>query len=215
MKTTFFCSALSVAASALLLVATPAHAAYVLTLTQVGSEVVAVGIGSFNLTGLSGPGAVGSFDGIIPDEAFLTVGTPASGDLYHGALGPTSFGSRSVTGATTSTGNFTMIQGGPSEAIGVPEGYVSGTSLSSTTVFNNATFASLGFTPGTYKYTWGSGASADSLTITTAPEPSTWALLGVGVGLLGLSVRRRADKGSEHVKRMAQSNAGLEVARGS
>ena len=39
--------------------------------------------------------------------------------------------------------------------------------------FNNATFASLGFTPGTYIYTWGKGGTADSLTITVNQQIDT------------------------------------------
>jgi hypothetical protein len=44
-------------------------------------------------------------------------------------------------------------------------------------------FASLGLTPGSYLYHWGSGANADSLTIEignpggAVPEASTWAMM--------------------------------------
>jgi hypothetical protein len=74
----------------------------------------------------------------------------------------------------------------------VPAGYVSGHALSDTATWDNATFASLGVTPGTYKWTWGTGAHADSAVI---PEPSTWALMALGftgLGVAGWRSRRRS-----------------------
>jgi hypothetical protein len=43
-------------------------------------------------------------------------------------------------------------------------------------------------TPGLYKWTWGSRANQNfTLEIGTAvPEPSTWAMMALGFGLLGL-----------------------------
>jgi hypothetical protein len=51
-------------------------------------------------------------------------------------------------------------------------------------------------TPGTYVYTWGTGAHADSFTVqigpTAAPEPASLTLLGIGVAsLAGYGWRRR------------------------
>jgi hypothetical protein len=58
--------------------------------------------------------------------------------------------------------------------------------------WTSATLGSLGVTPGTYTYTWGSGATADSLTVNAVPEPSTWEMLLSGVGLLLYFRSRRA-----------------------
>ena len=83
-----------------------------------------------------------------------------------------------------------MGTNGSDDAVFVPIGYVSDSALADTAIFPDASFESLGFTPNTYTYIWGSGDHADPLTIDVVPEPSTWAPLGVGAGLLGLTLRR-------------------------
>ncbi len=59
-----------------------------------------------------------------------------------------------------------------------------------------ATFSSLGLTPGTYIWTWGSGADADSFTmnigVSSVPEPASLMMLGTGsLAILGFARRRR------------------------
>ena len=75
----------------------------------------------------------------------------------------------------------------------VPFGYVSGSALSDTDTYFGYTFAEAGLTPGTYNYTWGSGPTADSLTInigTPVPEPAAAATLAVPATLALLRRRR-------------------------
>jgi hypothetical protein len=56
----------------------------------------------------------------------------------------------------------------------VPAGYVSGTALSDSATYSGATFATLGVTPGTYVWTWGTGANQNfTLKILTAILPAT------------------------------------------
>ena len=76
-----------------------------------------------------------------------------------------------------------------------PAGYVSGSSLSSSDTWDSRNFASLGVTPGTYVWTWGSGADADSFTLqigaTAVPEPASLTLLAMGLAGLGMVLRTR------------------------
>jgi hypothetical protein len=175
----------------------PAQAAYIVTLMQEGPDVVATGSGTINLTGLRsagvpfGGGAVGA-----PNEGAVVTGpTVAQFDGYAGFTGPPSFGSGRGTFASSGSGDPVGING-EFGFLYVPVGYVSGHSLvSSADTWDNATFTSLGVTPGTYVWTWGSGASADSFTldIVTAavPEPSSLALLALPLGIVALAATAR------------------------
>ena len=76
----------------------------------------------------------------------------------------------------------------------MPQGYVSGAALSSSSTWNNAIFASLGVTPGTYVWRWGTGLENQNFTLIIGgagvPDGgSTVSLLGFG--LLGLAALRR------------------------
>ncbi len=76
----------------------------------------------------------------------------------------------------------------------MPPGYLSGAALSDSMTFNNATFASLGVTPGTYLWSWGTGLPNQNFTLIIGgvgvPDGgSTVSLLGFA--LLGLVALRR------------------------
>jgi hypothetical protein len=66
-------------------------------------------------------------------------------------------------------------------------------------VFSNNTLDTLGLTPGTYTYTWGAGAVADSIVVnisdaalSATPEPSTafLGITGIGAAIAFLRLRR-------------------------
>jgi PEP-CTERM motif len=69
--------------------------------------------------------------------------------------------------------------------------------LSEESVYANQSLASMGLIPAVYVYKWGSGDTADSLTIVVGdvPEPSSWALLLLGFAGLGYIGNRASWKG--------------------
>jgi hypothetical protein len=128
--------------------------AHLVTLEQVGSDVVATGIGAINLTGLTSVGGGNAGSCVIrASGGEIDVGAvPALFDLYIGFTGPASFGSGAPFIPNSSSGNFVGISGNQG-LLFVPQGYQSGAALSGSATWNNATFASLGVTPGTYVWT--------------------------------------------------------------
>ena len=182
--------------------AVPAQAGFIATMDQIGGNVVVTGSGSFDTAGLTsttpfpahptaainpslnvvilgGAGTNNAFTGLTPDHATFGSG---------GATKNASSASGAVLGIGDASAGFNSLY--------LPNGYVSGTSVSDITTFAGATFTGLGVTPGTYEWTWGTGATADSFTlqigpVAAAPEPASLPLLVMGLAGLGLVVRRR------------------------
>jgi len=183
---------------ALIIAAMPsaARAAYVLTLEETAGNVVATGSGSFDLAALTvnSLGNVGFGADVHAAIAQLYAGSSSTVDIYQGVSGPTNFGSGALFGVNSDSGSFAGVQG-VGGLLFVPGGYTSGTILSDSATWTDATLSSLGVTSGTYTYTWGSGATADSFTIDAmtgaVPEPSSWAMLVAGVGMLVAFCKRR------------------------
>ena len=175
--------------------------AYTVTLQQVGANVVANGSGGFNLTGLTFLGTFSFTDTGAIGAALAIITTKGPGDVNFDAYsssnftGPMNFGSGGLTFCNSGSGDLVGVSdtGGGQPGIRVPEGYVSGNTLSDSMTFNNATFASLGVTPGTYVWSWGDGANQRfTLIIGRAGVPdggSTVSLLGCA--LLGVAAVRR------------------------
>jgi hypothetical protein len=187
--------------------ARPAQASYIVTLEQVGSNVVANGSGTIDLTGLTLFAPVASEAPFIdPHVGFIYTGfTPEDQVTYYmGASGPGSFGSGSQTYANSGIGRIVGIRG---NLVVVPWMYLSGNPLSNTATYNNATFTSLGVTPGIYEWTWGTGAHLDYFELQIGPgqpTPESGSTLGllcvsfialVGVGsAIGLTNLRPTNK---------------------
>jgi PEP-CTERM motif len=195
---------MSACVAALLAVMGPsghAQAGVVININQVGSDVVATGSGTFNLTDLTYSYSGGNSAGIDASVAALEMGPTSSStvDVYTSITGPTSFGPGTGSPSpTTAAGSLFGVYGSLGY-LEVPQGYTSGASLSATDTYSGETFSSLGLTPGTYTWTWGTGANADSLTVnigaSSVPEPSSLLLALGGLGTVALAAvarRRRA-----------------------
>ena len=201
------------AAAAFLAAASQAQAGYVVTMQQQGSDVVATGSGSLDLSGLSYDTTNTQMAAVVlASMAAIGIG-PASTlsyDLYPGSIsGPSSFGSGSITFASSGSGDITGYFGAFGYTdIYVPAGYVSGSSLSGSSTWSGTTLADLGLTPGTYTWTWSTvmlpvaptapgGGATDFFTlqiVAPTPEPSTFGLFALtAAGLtLGGYLRRRS-----------------------
>jgi hypothetical protein len=181
-------------AACLAIEASPARAAYIVTFSQLGPNVVASGSGSIDLSGLTFVTSGSTQPEIAPTFATEATGAAGAVDEYVGASGPTGFGPGVFTSATTGTGDLVGIQqliGEPAGFVFVPTGYASGAPLSDAATYDNQSFATLGLAPGTYEWTWGSSAADDTFTLNVSvPEPASLTLLGTVISF-GLLARRR------------------------
>lgn len=174
------------------------EAGLIFNIQEVGSDVVATGGGTVNLADLG-------FSVTQPrPESFVYAGIAGlffgSGmfDFYNsGYTGhPSFFGSGGYFGATTTATTGGDVFGLNKGGVFVPTGYTSGSTLSGASTWAGETFSSLGLTPGTYNWTWGSGANADSAVViigstSSVPEPGTMALALSGVLAYAGAGRRR------------------------
>jgi hypothetical protein len=178
----------------------PARAGYVVVLKQEAGGVVATGSGSIDLTGLTffvstrGTGAAA-----VPREAIIATGAPANTidgiDGYTGFTGPTSFGPGGgrLANISLATGDGVEMVGNPDQLgqpeLFVPHNYVNDTPLSDTAPYNGESFSSIGATPGTYEWKWGTGPD-QNFTLDVVPEPSTWIMMLAGFAGLGFAAYR-------------------------
>ena len=193
-------------AAAVLLAPAPASATpYIVNLVQQGSNVVATGSGEFDLSGLQQYSVHFDIFGYVrADLGTVQTGSGTADGYYDSTLtGPTNIGVGGWPGtqSSTDTGDAVGLAyvGPDGPSLFVPEGYVSGTTLSSGSTWDNASFASLGVTPDTYVWSWGSGADQSFTLIIgggmpTVPEPAALGMFGFGVLLIGgfVGLRRRA-----------------------
>jgi hypothetical protein len=154
-----------------------ASASMIITVAQIGPNVIMTASGAINTASLLLSSSAGGFvPSIQPNAATIQFGAypTFSAEQYTGATaGPANFG----PGAPSDDGIIYASSGSGSSIIfspgqlWVPIGYISGAALSASATYDNATLASLGISPGTYTWTWGNGPTADSFTVTTVIPP--------------------------------------------
>ena len=167
--------------------ASPAPSGFSVTIIESGGNVVMTASGSLNINDLTpdgsglGPKAGG---GIGPNSATFILGADGGYfDQYSGFTStPPNFGSGSGISPSSSSGDVfgCIYQGGPPHKLIVPTGYTTGTSISGSQTFNSQTFSSMGLTPGTYTYTWGSGPNEDSINVVIGGTGATGSTGGTG-----------------------------------
>jgi len=179
-----------------------ARGGFIVNATEVGNDVIISGGGTANLTDLdyAYTTSVGSKDGAgsvsVATWGHIFLGGPVSGHnvaVYQVLSGPTNFsssGSNTTTFTTNGIGDFfgLNIRGDGLSVLVVDYDYVSGVLLSVINTYEGQSFATMGMAQGTYVWTWGSGANADSFTLNVGPaavpEPSSLALfISVGIAL--------------------------------
>lgn len=179
-----------------------ASGSYLLTITQAGANVVGGGSGTLDMLGLTDAGSAlggGLIWGTYPGggSAIGLGDFSANVEQFSGSItgGSGTFGSGDLAPAFSGTGDPVDIA--PAfDAIFVPIGYVSGSHLSSTAVWDDTTLAELGLLPGSYTYAWSTGPTADSFTIavSNAPEPRMLGLLGLAMVFFALApLNKRPD----------------------
>ena len=179
-----------------------AAAAVIIDITQVGSNVVITGSGTLDLTGLTYDFSTYAPTEVVPSYNTVLIGTDDGAvDVYSGFTSPSgNLGPGGTTPASSGSGDTFGIN---DMVLDVPGGYTSGQSLLGSSTFDNTTIAALGFTPGTYVFSWdssgvGAAVKDDSITVqvgATVPEPSTWALMLMsfaGLGFVGWRTRATA-----------------------
>jgi len=156
---------------------------FTVRVSEVGSDVVWSGSGSFNLAALSLASSGTNGSAFQALAGIWAIGPSSSVQRYGGASltgYSTTFGNNLVVPTPISSGStFGVVSGGVSgRVIIVPSGYTSNTVISGTATYTGATITSMGLTPGTYTWAWGSGANSSSIVMTiesssVTPTPTT------------------------------------------
>jgi hypothetical protein len=190
------------------------HAGVTIDITHNGADTIVTASGTLNRSALTDSiaflsafrpgmndfgGALGSSQALVLGEQTVLAYALRSGPTFEGPSYPF-FGAEDPGQSQLhfSSGSGDLISLGYSGTsmgvgIGVADSYVNGAPLAASGTWVGMDLSRLGVTVGdTFTWTWGVDDTADFLTInvTAVPEPSSYALMLAGLGLVGLAVRK-------------------------
>lgn len=178
-------------------------AAVMVTVAETGGDVVFSANGTLDLTDLSVV-AAGTSSAFLfyynSTDSVWALGASPSSQLdvtYFGGF--TKVGGNFLSGplsitATSGTGTrFGIDEGIGSGRLIVPDGFAGG-SVSATSVYASTDFATLGLVQGTYQWQWGTGPTADFITMNVVPEPGSFTMVLSAAAVCAASLRRRSHR---------------------
>lgn len=172
--------------------ASDANAAVTIDITQAGSNIALSASGTFDATLASRFASGSSFSQAVnPSFAFAAFGTQGSVNNFQ-ATGPASFGADDTL-VTSANAGLSIGINGSFPAFLIASSYVNNTPIVSSALIANATLASAGLSTGVYNYMVGGNSVTVNIGQVAAavPEAATWAMMMVGLGVVGGSLRRR------------------------
>jgi hypothetical protein len=195
-----------------------ARALVVVTVSEVWGDVVMNGSGSLNVSALTYIGGTAISYGIDPITSTFLANYGPQTSLYQGQFSlPTNLGPgtanilpSSGSGDSFGIAFYADVAGGTyvqTPTLFAPNGggYTNGAPIISTSIYSGHTIASLGLTPGNYTWSWGSGATADSITMqigSPAAVPGPLPVLGAAAALAwSRRLRRRCLSGKARAGR--------------
>lgn len=169
-------------------------AALNLSIFEDSGDVVLQASGGVDTTALTFSRATNSVSYIRATGAFVQSAN-GSHSVWSGISGPTSINGTADSAGSYDSGDIFGVRGNEG-TIYLPNDYSSGANISGESRWVGETLTSLGLEAGSYTWTWGSGETADSLTLNVVvPEVSSYPAIFGLAALVAVGLRRRRGLG--------------------